>query len=78
SGGAKVSAKYVRYLKSGDEVFARAYSQYIATKTKNTGILKHIKRITDDDHIMWVASSHWTTVDFKKVLKRFDDLFDTL
>jgi hypothetical protein len=53
--------KYVRYLLSEHEIFARAYSQYVATKTKLPKLLASVKFNRERPH-----PTQWTDEDFAR------------
>jgi hypothetical protein len=72
------------YLKSNAETFARAYAQWVATKSKNKSALKLIKSyafsepytlIMGEKTTEWRLQSQWAPDDFKPIAKEFDKLF---
>jgi len=63
---------YVSYLLRDHEVFARAYSQYIAGKTGDIGMLDSVRKaVADPPH----GFRHWKWTDFQPIMDAFDDLF---
>lgn len=67
-------SKHQRYLLQKREQFARAYAQYIATKTQNAHALQEIERRS---HSMYSAD-HWKRDDFQPVVEAFDKLMKEL
>lgn len=78
----KISKSMVRYLMQRDELFARAYSQWIVKKTGNKKIMKYIEGRRDFRYsiskIYYVSEypSQWDWKDFEPISKAFDKLFD--
>ena len=73
----KIDKKYLAYLRSDEEVWARAYSQYIATKSQDPGMmaeLEHTIRFGQQR----VYTEQWQHDDFKPIVKEFDRLFKSL
>jgi hypothetical protein len=78
SGGAmaKESVKYIKYinyLKEKEELWARAYSQYIAEKTKNEILLTQV-----DYYRNLPINSQWDESDFIAIKNEIDKLFKEL
>lgn len=67
-------SKHLRYLTQGREVFARAYAQYIATKTGHKRALADIEREANQ---RW-RQSQWKHENFQPVVKAFDELMKEL
>ena len=73
--------RLLNYYLSKTELFARAYAQYIATKSGNTSCLKRIieesKYVgkTDGKRTTWISGTQWSKSDFLPVIKAFDKLF---
>ena len=65
-----INKKYVRYLMSSKEVYARAYAQYVAEKSGDSILLSQLKKLQD-----MPFPTQWSTEDFKPISKQFDKLF---
>lgn len=66
------SPNHLRYISQPHELFARAYMQYIATKTGNRQLLNELQNVIDEERDY---PHQWTADDFKPILKEFDRLF---
>lgn len=64
---------YTAYLRQENEIWARAYAQYIAAKSKNLTMLEELKR--EQAYYYPVA---WADDDFEPVVTAIDQLFETL
>jgi len=62
------------YLLQDQEVWARAYSQYIATKSGDTKLLRQVKKLREKS----VLPSLWDTDDFVPLLEEIDKIFKNL
>lgn len=74
----KLHSGIAAYMMEDHEIFARAYSQYIATKSGNKNILRDLKLKRHDgtkEPGKAYYPDHWDDDDFAPVLKAFDDLF---
>ena len=72
------SGNYYAYMTRKHEIFARAYSQYIAHKTKDIQMLNYIESILKGE-TKWDAYQHWPLLEFEKnIVPLFDELFDSL
>lgn len=58
---------WYQYTTTEKEIFARAYSQYIATKLNDKEMLESIEELSKNDF-------QWTTKEFKPIVKLFDKL----
>lgn len=58
------------YYLRREELFARGYAQYIATKSGNRGLKSELNRRRHQ-----VLNGQWADSDFKNVSKAYDDLF---
>lgn len=58
----------IRYLDCNEEVFARAYAQWIATKSKNIKMLSEIR----------IRGDQWSEEDFLPVVEKMDALMKEL
>lgn len=71
--------RYINYLTNPKEVFARAYSQYIATKSKHPGILADLNKVRRQNKKGKIHyTEQWDDKDFEPISKAFDDLFSEL
>jgi hypothetical protein len=61
---------YLTYLLSPREVFARAYAQWIATKTKDRSLQAQVRDMKDA-----MYPTAWSAADFKPIAAALDDLF---
>jgi len=67
---------YLSYLLKGREVFARAYAQYITTKSGSTAMMKELEKLLARPKEATVGyQTQWEPDDFKPIEKAFDDLF---
>jgi|GEM_PF-1252806 len=65
-----IDRNYVNYLMGSREIYARAYAQYIATKSQNPVLLDQLKVLQSAKF-----SSQWSDEDFKPIARAFDELF---
>jgi hypothetical protein len=68
----KTGDKYFDYALDRKEIFARGFSQYIAEKTQDEGLMWELNNKLEFDFYQ----DHWTHSDFKPILKAFDKLFE--
>lgn len=68
---------YMAYLSSEREVFARSYSQYIATRSGNPALLADLRRVQNGDSGL-SRNTQWSDEEFTPIGKAFDDLFAVL
>jgi SPP1 gp7 family putative phage head morphogenesis protein len=73
----RYGAAYVNYVTSDVELFARAYAQYIAEKSKDTEVLNFMLQIRNG-RASYIPTSQWTTAEMKDMVPLFDDLFKEL
>jgi len=66
--------QHVKYLLSEEEIFARAYSQYIAVKSKDPKLLSQLPTMRSAT----IFPSQWQDEDFVPLVKEFDKLFKQL
>lgn len=66
----KESKGYTSYLMQHNEMFARAYAQWVSTKSSNKTLKKEIKSVVDD-----YGPLQWGDESFKPISKAFDTLF---
>jgi len=64
---------YTAYLRQENEIWARAYAQYIATKSQNPKMLEELRK--EQAYYYPVA---WSDDDFEPVTAAIDTLFTTL
>lgn len=67
--------KHINYLLSDEEVWARAYAQYIAQKSGNAAMKSQLSAILKAP--TW-AIKQWTDEDFAPIAKAIDELFRSL
>ena len=65
--------RYLGYLRMKEEVWARAYTQYIATRSSNTLLKNEIEVMRG-----WSYPLQWQTDDFEPVATAIDELFKAL
>lgn len=68
-GKAKFPLKYKSYLRDPREVWARAYAQYVTTKTGHKGAKAGIRKWRED-----VTGMHWTDSEFRRLLPLVEDV----
>lgn len=66
---------HVNYLRRDVEIWARAYAQYIATKTKNKALLEQIVLMRSDPVY---GARQWEAEDFKPIAEVIDKMFEGL
>jgi hypothetical protein len=66
----EISIKYRNYLTSGREMFARAYSQFIAEESARPSMLDSLKQ--------WSGREQWESDDFAPIRDEFRKLFRSL
>lgn len=74
---AALKPRYIRYLMTNHETFARAYSQYVAEKSQSAPMIKYFKQIKDD-HFKFSFGAQWTREEMEEIVPLFDELFETL
>lgn len=74
----KYGRPYVSYITSRKEIFARAYSQYIAGKTGDPDMAKFFKKLLAERNDKHLAASQWTKDVMDEVTPLFDDLFKAM
>lgn len=62
-----------RYYQRGDELWARSYAQYVATRSGDTAMLTEIAAIRDDSHA-GRALSQWTAEEFEPIARTIDEM----
>ena len=68
--------EYGEYLLSTRETFARAYTQYIATKTNDARLLNYLQTPSNNISGRAYGSSHWESEEFNStILPEFDRIF---
>lgn len=70
--------KYVRYLCSPSELFARSYAQYIATKSGNHDLIMGLNSERKSLNAQLDYPRHWDDNDFVPIAASFDELFKEL
>ncbi len=71
-----VDRKFVRYLLQHDELWARSYAQYIATKSGHKPMIDELNKLRKPD--AGYHDTQWSDDDFKPIMKAIDTLFSTL
>ena len=72
----KTDQKYTGYLLQKREMFARAYAQYITTKSGDKRMLKELDTLRTADKKAKISyPRQWDNNDFKAISKSFDSLF---
>lgn len=69
------NAKYLDYLLESEELWARSYAQYIATRSGNTVMQAQVAAIRSDT---LYGSAQWDDDDFASIGGAIDDLFARL
>lgn len=67
-------AAYILYLSEGHEMFARAYAQYVATRSDDD-VLKGQLRLNQKEAESEKFPRQWSDEEFETIADRFDDLF---
>jgi len=65
--------RYLRYVLSERELWARAYAQYIALRSKDQELARQLQKIRLSE-----AGRHWDDADFAPVAAAIDNLFGAL
>lgn len=68
-------ARYFAYLQSDEEVWARAYTQYIATRSGNAKLLAGI---AEEQSGQLAQHTYWSKADFEPIAKAMDSYFEEL
>lgn len=68
------SKENIKYLLGENEMFARAYTQWIGQKSKNQVILSKIKEYLESASEI-NSLNYWNNKDFKKISKALDTIF---
>lgn len=68
---ARMSRSDVAYYRKPIEVFARAYSQYIAVRSQNPEMLRHLEESRNKGYKIL-----WTDEEFEPIAKQFDAMFE--
>jgi len=58
------------------EIFARAYAQFMATKTGHKGAMDEISRIVSRQS--WIKNIQWSESSFEPILKQFETSFEKI
>lgn len=65
--------KYLRYLKRSEEVWARAYAQYIAVRSNDHVMLEELRRVQGSSY-----PTQWDDADFEPIAAAIDEMFKAL
>lgn len=75
----KPDARYIEYLQSPQELFARAYSQWVAVRSKDRRLLGDLNQWRGRyKGLPFEYATQWTDRDFKPIGQAFDALFGAL
>jgi|GEM_PF-1268092 len=69
-----IDSQHVEYLLRRQEIFARSYAQYIATRGNNVKIKTDLETVLQKDRYS-LYPRHWDHKDFEKIAEAFDNLF---
>lgn len=72
-----VDRGYIQYLLQGEEIWARAYAQYIALKSGDNKLREQLQKIQNDQHPS-NAASQWSDNDFEPIADAIDALLKEL
>lgn len=67
-------AKHLEYLLNSEELFARSYAQYVASKSGDRVLLDQLEKLRTSQYGIGYASQ-WADDDFAPIAKEFDNLF---
>jgi len=73
----KIDRPHLRYLLKPEELWARAYSQYIATRSGDTLLLEQAGRIAGRADSPY-RHRQWTEADFAPIAQTMDELMEVL
>lgn len=68
---------YYKYLMSEQEMFARAFAQYIAVKSDSKLLKEQVNKLNERD-LKGIAKTQWNDQNFVPILEQFDNLFQGL
>jgi hypothetical protein len=72
----KVPTSHIRYLLNRNEQFARAYAQYIASKSGDTALKAKLQNhLSKKGKVPLFIQRQWTDKDFAPIEAAFDALF---
>jgi hypothetical protein len=66
----QIGRKYVNYLLSDKELYARSYAQYIAVKSGDKILLDQLRKLQSAKF-----TTQWDDKDFQPIMEAFDELF---
>jgi SPP1 gp7 family putative phage head morphogenesis protein len=72
-----IDRDYIRYLLREKELWARAYSQWVAVRSNDKRMLEQVRKTREDEH-PGTAASLWADEDFEPVAQAIDDLMETM
>lgn len=70
-----VDTKYLNYLLQPHEIWARAYAQYIATRSKDPVLLEQLAKLVTKKSGKLHYATQWEEDDFAPIAKEIDRLF---
>jgi hypothetical protein len=71
-----VDRRYVGYLLSPEELWARSYAQYIAHRSGSSVMIKEVASVRDQPSAY--RNAHWTPADFEPIAQAIDKMFKGL
>ncbi len=72
--GNKEMVRHLDYLMEDEELFARSYSQYIASKSSDRTIKNELQQMQKDTFL----STQWSDEDYKPIMDEMDKMFSDL
>jgi hypothetical protein len=74
-----IDRTYIAYLQKGQELFARAYAQWVTEKSGDPILIRQLSEKLSNIHSDPVAYRHqWDHDDFKSIADEFNKLFRSL
>lgn len=73
----KFGKTYVEYVSSDEELFARAFAQYVAEKANDKPLQAFMRSLRGGTE-SYMPTSQWSTLEMKDMIPLFDDLFEEL
>ena len=74
-GAAGTDFQYVRYLAGYDEMWARSYAQYVATKSGDEVLLGQLNHYRKVEEYGPTYPIQWSDEDFRPIMEAMDELF---
>lgn len=70
-----VDKSYVGYLLKAEELWARSYSQFIATKSRDSVLLRQLEQERERPASGVYYPKHWEDADFQPILAEMEAIF---